>query len=482
MAAATAAVAPAPAPPAPAVTPTQTPASEMVAESVAESPAAPASLPAASGEPAPPAPAGGQKAADAVPRRPKPRAKAKAVAAADAEPKGEAEPTVDVAATPAEPVEATEPDARGAEPDPKVDPADAIQMIGWAEARQPGFPYALELQAFYNAHHHHFMVDRAQYARPGAANPGRHPRRERARIEQLVAARAPLAEQGLDKATFNAVMEWGFCRTLPIEEAFLVEVTQDAFRRAAAGDGAGALDDLLSLPLFSIARASLVLAVADPERFAVYDHRVATALSGLRADGKRLFPVPPGRARHCDLLSKAGFVAAYGRYLQAMDLLAEQYRRQHDRPWRVADVEMALSQMGARGVALEGGLAGDPPAEPYGASCFTLGRGAQARRFQATLSTEGIHLKAGEEQVRFDWALIDELVAAKGGQEIAVGAVQKVPADNTLALFLRDHAIDHKWASHLAALLVEAGDARSFRYGGDRMTRLYVRIKEAGEN
>lgn len=115
---------------------------------------------------------------------------------------------------------------------------------------------------------------------------------------------------------------------------------------------------------FGISRISKVVALADQDRFGIYDSRSAHGLSDLLdGQGNRIVPIPPGRVVRGDTRSKRDFCTAFANYTGLLRLLHTFAQAEYGTIFpRVADIEMALF-MRSRSGCVKTGLtqSEDPP-------------------------------------------------------------------------------------------------------------------------
>ena len=117
---------------------------------------------------------------------------------------------------------------------------------------------------------------------------------KRNRLTRLIAQSRMRNNGGVDLATLDEIMAWGFPRNpqfIPRDPNKCLETTRQAFNLLDEGKTAEAICKLMSFPLI-ISCASKIVGLSDPNYFAIYDSRVGIALETLTDGDKRLIKIP----------------------------------------------------------------------------------------------------------------------------------------------------------------------------------------------
>jgi hypothetical protein len=181
----------------------------------------------------------------------------------------------------------------------------------------------------------------------------------------------------LTKATFDAIMIWGYRRPLPIDAALIEHTTQRSFSLLNCGRIADAAYVLMDLKGVGISGATKVLSLADPASIAIYDSRAAHGFSDLTCDGKRCLPIPQGRKVKGDSLPGEDWPTAFRRYVyllrhfcelaRAEPKLAESFKRAAD--FDLAFFARSKSGDGSDLASFDRNGAGTTPVAPVWQSC-----------------------------------------------------------------------------------------------------------------
>jgi hypothetical protein len=153
---------------------------------------------------------------------------------------------------------------------------------------------------------------------------------------------------GVDLATLDAIMAWGFPNPLFPErdEPKCLRVTREAFSLLDQGKPSEAIMKLMTMEHVGIGRASKIVGLYDQNYFAMLDSRVGSALKTLTYNGERLIKSPPGVNRVGDTdVTPLGWAENYQRLLWVLEIIRNELNEEGF-PFSVADVEMALFIMG----------------------------------------------------------------------------------------------------------------------------------------
>jgi len=154
---------------------------------------------------------------------------------------------------------------------------------------------------------------KASYRWPEQAS--HHESLEKRRVLENRVESERLARGLLTKATFDAIMVWGYGYPLPISAERIESTTQQSFSLLNCSRLSDAASVLMDMKGVGISRASKVLSFADPNSVAIYDSRAADGLFDLTCHGERCLPVPPGRSVKGDSLPKEDWPTAFHRYV-----------------------------------------------------------------------------------------------------------------------------------------------------------------------
>jgi|GEM_PF-2488384 hypothetical protein len=153
---------------------------------------------------------------------------------------------------------------------------------------------------------------------------------------------------GVDLATLDAIMAWGFPNPLFPErdEQKCLRVTREAFSLLDQGKPSEAILKLMTIEHVGISRASKIIGLFDQNYFAMLDSRVGSALKTLTYNGERIIKSPPGVNRIGDTdVTPLGWAENYQRLLWVLEIIRNELNEEGF-PFSVADVEMALFMMG----------------------------------------------------------------------------------------------------------------------------------------
>lgn len=283
-------------------------------------------------------------------------------------------------------------------------------------------------------------------------------------------------QQGyLTKATFDAVMKWGFGRPSKNEAPEIEQATRQGFQKLAGGDLEGAALALCRLKFIGISSASKVLALADQARYGVYDSRIAHGLSDLVVDGKRALLIPPGRVVAGDVgVPNAVFCAEFAKFnalLAHFHALAQQDAELKVHFSRVSDLEIAFfarSRSGLMGLEKVVKQAA-APTDTVGDEVFhTLGQGTP---FWATVDEFGIRVWTGPEgKSKFhlsNEAIEQCLGAFEGKGWVPLGHSMDAPKPGGLGEYFRDTLKQSPmYATHAVAVWASQGRVETRKKGG----------------
>ena len=294
-----------------------------------------------------------------------------------------------------------------------------------------------------------------------------------------------LSKRWLSKKTFDSVMVWGFGRPSYNSEKEIQTVSYEAFNYLSQDKIEEAALSMTKLNGIGISRASKVLALSDQMDFGIYDSRAADGISDLIYNGKRLIPIPPGRAIAGDNIPKESFCSAFRNYIWVLRFFREQAKndnhlRQHFKG--VSDFEIAffarsrnkntteknkIYPVTSKGVEFEEG-------DCY----FTLGYGNRAKCFWTYIDEEGITLLTGAEgktQLFLQHDVIDECLnhfKDKGSFPLG-NSIDNVKPDGLGEYFLNTLKKSPKFASHVTSILVSQGRLK-YKYGDNNGIELIV--------
>jgi hypothetical protein len=141
-------------------------------------------------------------------------------------------------------------------------------------------------------------------------------------------------------------MQWGFGRNSRCSDNEITEATRLAFQHLEADRIVEAAWELVKLPRIGISRASKILALSDQDELGIYDSRSAHGLSDLiDSAGRRIVPIPPGRAIAGDAMAKKSCCVAFQKYtwvLRHLRSLARNGNSLRGVFARFADLEIAF--------------------------------------------------------------------------------------------------------------------------------------------
>jgi len=204
-------------------------------------------------------------------------------------------------------------------------------------------------------------------------------------------------------------MQWGFGTDSGCSDKEIAEATRLAFRHLKADRIAEAALELVKLPGIGISRASKILALSDQNELGIYDSRSAHGLSDLfDSAGRRIVPIPPGRAIAGDNITKKDYCVAFQKYTWVLRHLRSLARNDDSLRAvfaRVADFEIAFftrSRSGCielpiRSKEIPHHLRGI--AEQDEESLFwTLGPGGKAKKFWAVFDGSSVTVLTGKQK------------------------------------------------------------------------------------
>jgi hypothetical protein len=151
----------------------------------------------------------------------------------------------------------------------------------------------------------------------------------------------------VDLDTLDKVMMWGFDTKFPKRDSDKVaEITRKAFEYLDNDKLKDATTTLLRLEGVGISRASKILGLFDQENLCIYDSRVGKALEGLKHEGRKLIPCPPGRTYPGDQgVTRKGWADNYQRLIWTLEIVQD-CLNERGQTYRLADVEMGLFMIG----------------------------------------------------------------------------------------------------------------------------------------
>jgi hypothetical protein len=263
--------------------------------------------------------------------------------------------------------------------------------------------HAGDLRAFWNRVSQSARQWRAQYRWPRNAN-AEESLESRTRLELQI--QNDLSNRGcLSKATFDAVMRWGFGAESGCSDREVQQATRLAFGHLSEGRIAEAAKTLVKLPRIGISRASKVLALSDQFQFGIYDSRSAHGLSDLvdRSD-HGIIVIPPGRVIRGDVRTKDEYCRAFERYTWTLRYFRDLARKDPSLGVsfsRLADLEIAFFARSRSGLVESTSrpvvpdhlreLAERNEEDAY----WTLGPGKKSTRFFAVISSEDVTVFTG---------------------------------------------------------------------------------------
>jgi hypothetical protein len=151
----------------------------------------------------------------------------------------------------------------------------------------------------------------------------------------------------VDLDTLDQVMVWGFGTRFPMrDKKEVLTITKKAFASLDKGKLKDATMTLLKVEGIGISRASKILGLFEQENLCIYDSRVGNALKGLKHDGKKLIPCPPGRKIPGDLgVTPHGWADSYQKLIWTLEIVRD-CLNERGQTYRLADVEMGLFMIG----------------------------------------------------------------------------------------------------------------------------------------
>jgi hypothetical protein len=317
-----------------------------------------------------------------------------------------------------------------------------------------------------------------------------------ARAELEGRIRAELDHSGcLSKATFDAVILWGFGAISGCSEDEIRNATRGAFHSLERAGIAAAARELTALPRIGISRASKILALSNQHEFGIYDSRSAHGLSDfVDGTGRRHICIPPGRVITGDAKTTNQYCDAFEHYIRVLRLfreIAAQDTRFANVFSRVSDVEMAFFMRSRAGdlplsnpsltVAQDLHTKSDLNEED---EFWTLGPGKKSRRFFAIIDASTITVLTGELMNPFTLRQQDVQDCLRHFSD------REFPLSNSKTSSNRDPAGlgeyfarkfgSSVYASHFAALWVREGRLVPIRRDGEWWFQLAQRPRGPG--